>query len=249
MIVVRNKRDGDVSPADVYVGRGSPLGNVYDYKAVDHPQVQFKVENRQEAIEGFRAYLDKQVRDGDPAFCDALNKIIIREMRGEETVLVCYCAPAPCHADVIKHYAEAAKYTVNWFSNMRQMPPMTYQGIEYASVENFYMAMKTKDPEARRMIAGLSPWKAKKESQALDIRPDWEAKRLDFMRFALEYKFRKGTEWRARLDSTSGPIVEWNNWNDKFYGKSVFDNVGLNWLGRILEDIRSGQTQFEHDTV
>ena len=94
--MVVNIRHVDRDEYDVYVGRGksSCWGN---------PYVIGKDGNREEVIAKYRALLWKRVngKHGDKwirALADLDGK-----------VLGCYCAPAPCHADVLVRAAAWAK--------------------------------------------------------------------------------------------------------------------------------------------
>lgn len=79
---VWNKRDPE-APADaVYVGRGSPYGNPF--------RIEFG-RGRKRAIERFR--------------CEVLPTLDVAALRGRD--LVCFCAPKPCHADLILEKANA----------------------------------------------------------------------------------------------------------------------------------------------
>jgi len=79
--VVHHKRER----CDVYVGRPSRFGNPYSI---------FRHGSREEVIEKYRAYvLDSPT----------LLKTIKRTLRGK--VLGCWCAPLPCHADVLLEIA------------------------------------------------------------------------------------------------------------------------------------------------
>lgn len=73
---VHNKH-AHTAPSDaVYVGRGSPYGN------------PFKIDTRNsraQVIERFK--------------CEVLPDLDVSALRGKH--LVCYCAPAACHADAI----------------------------------------------------------------------------------------------------------------------------------------------------
>ncbi len=71
----------------VYVGRGHPLGNPFRIGPDG---------DRAEVIEKYRDWLTERIEAGDRAILAAL-----RTLR-EDTGLVCSCAPAPCHAEVIR---------------------------------------------------------------------------------------------------------------------------------------------------
>jgi len=87
MITVVNKRRAPLRAgvARIYVGRPSPLGN---------PFAIGRDGTREEVIEKYRAWLG--TTDA------ALDELIrIRAIPGD-IELECWCAPAACHADVIK---------------------------------------------------------------------------------------------------------------------------------------------------
>ena len=138
----------------------------------------------------------------------------------------------------------------NWFSNMLPFDsPMIYQGIAFNTVENFYQAMKIKDIEGRKKLAAMDPYKAKKairDKINFTWREDWtKDMSLQVMEYALRYKFRPGNSWGKKLIETGNEeIIEWNNWNDTFWGKNVTTKEGENHLGIILmkirEDIKNG---------
>lgn len=70
--------------ADVYIGRGSPWGNPFRI-GPDGP--------REEVIEKYRQYLWQRIKT-DPSLID---KLIALDGKS----LGCYCAPLPCHGDVL----------------------------------------------------------------------------------------------------------------------------------------------------
>lgn len=69
---------------DVYIGRPSPFGN---------PYVLQTESDRKKVIDMYREYFYERV-EIDPEFRSKVLKL-----RGK--VLGCYCAPKPCHGDVI----------------------------------------------------------------------------------------------------------------------------------------------------
>jgi len=138
------------------------------------------------------------------------------------------------------------KWVYNWFSNMEPLDtPFTYKGITYNTVENFYQSMKLPDTrlDLRAEIAAMSPHKAKTEirnKSKYPWRDTWDqAFSLVIMEYGLRIKFAPGTSWYTKLKETEGEIVEWNNWGDRVWGKTL-DGVGENHLGKILMKIRDG---------
>lgn len=83
------------SKYDVYVGRPSPFGNPFSHLATPN-LARFRVKTREEAIEKFRYWLLQQ---------PDLVARVRRELRGKR--LGCWCAPAPCHAEVLAEIANS----------------------------------------------------------------------------------------------------------------------------------------------
>jgi hypothetical protein len=80
---VWRKRDPDLPADAVYVGRPTKWGNPY-FIDVDG--------SREEIIEKYRIYLETSDLRED-----------LHELKGKD--LVCWCAPLPCHADVLLELA------------------------------------------------------------------------------------------------------------------------------------------------
>ena len=134
-------------------------------------------------------------------------------------------------------------WTKNWFSNFEPMDaPFIHQDIHYWTAENFFQAMKTEqeDLNTRRVIARVTPSEAKKMGRKVKLRKDynWDEIKFLVMEDILRFKFMEGTSWYYKLIATgSEEIVEWNNWNDRIWGKT-YDGIGENHLGKILMKIR-----------
>jgi len=83
---VLNKRTDKIPPNAVYVGRPGKWGNPYRI-GIDG--------TREEIVEKFRLLICGLVNDG--------YQLDLEELRGKD--LVCWCAPLPCHADVLLQLA------------------------------------------------------------------------------------------------------------------------------------------------
>lgn len=116
--------------------------------------------------------------------------------------------------------------------------PLECGGHSWRSVEHAYQAMKTSDPEERRRIRELAtPGQAKRAGQRVAIRPGWDEVKVEVMRHLVRAKFRQNSELAAKLLATGDAhLEEGNHWGDRFWG--VCDDTGLNWLGRILMEVR-----------
>lgn len=82
----------------VYVGRGTPLGN---------PFIIGKHGDRDEVIRKYRRWLWEQIRpennvNGESEALTALKGLLVIYKAHGELGLKCFCAPKPCHADIIK---------------------------------------------------------------------------------------------------------------------------------------------------
>ena len=96
-MLILNKKANDYiySPNHKYVGRGSLLGNPWTHIPYG-TKAEFIVPTREEAILEYEAYLWKKVLcEKDKAFIKELASIT------DDTILVCYCVPLSCHAEVI----------------------------------------------------------------------------------------------------------------------------------------------------
>jgi len=127
------------------------------------------------------------------------------------------------------------------YAFLSNMYPVMIDG--YQSVESFYVAMKTKDKTIRAQIREMSGMDAKKFGKTIVLREDWDAIRLDVMRYALNIKFAAGTELANKLLATGyTQLVETNSWHDNFWGDCYCDKCantkGDNHLGKMLMEIR-----------
>lgn len=126
-----------------------------------------------------------------------------------------------------------------FLSNFYEFPkPIKLEGIEYKTVENFYQAMKTTDRTIRADIAKMSPSDAKRVGRfELELRPDWEQIKLQVMEYIVRKKFMI-PELREKLLFIKEPIIEHNDYQDKYWGVDSRTGVGQNRLGQIIEKIK-----------
>jgi hypothetical protein len=85
---------------DFYIGRGSPVGNMYSH--LDNTKALFKVDTREQAVEKYESQLKSDIETKRPGVINFLNQIYLKVKAGEEVNLVCYCAPKMCHGEVIR---------------------------------------------------------------------------------------------------------------------------------------------------
>ena len=100
MIEVVNKRHGRGGALVTwqYIGRPSPLGNPFSIK--------MRERTREQAIAEYRDWLTERLTYDCSTRTEFNHLLDILKVHGELT-LVCWCAPLPCHGDVVKEFLEA----------------------------------------------------------------------------------------------------------------------------------------------
>lgn len=93
-MAVLNKHVHGIPAGAVYIGRGSKWGNPFTSIQGRNTKASFVVATREEAIEKYREWLKNQIRSG------SITKSDLAELYGKD--LVCFCAPKPCHGDVLE---------------------------------------------------------------------------------------------------------------------------------------------------
>lgn len=84
----------------------------------------------------------------------------------------------------------------------------------------------------------------------MQVRSDWESIKIDVMYKALKYKFSIYPHLNSMLLSTVGSVLVEASPHDLFWGGGR-DGEGLNYLGRLLMQLRSeflGETPTSDDS-
>ena len=127
-----------------------------------------------------------------------------------------------------------------WLSNMYECN-IEFMGHKFKSVENAYMFAKNPhDEEWLNKCLTMSAGDIKKASKLIKLRDNWEDIKLPLMYGLLKKKFTQEQFKKKLLETRNENIVEGNRWGDTFWGVDVktSPNVGENWLGRLIMDIR-----------
>lgn len=74
---------------DVYIGRPSIWGNPFTHIADRHTKAEYIVATREEAIQRYREYIEKQPQ------------LLLRLLELKGKTLGCWCSPLACHGDVL----------------------------------------------------------------------------------------------------------------------------------------------------
>jgi len=95
---VLNKRTDKIPPDAVYVGRPSKWGNPMTIQELKRLFPDDTLEElHQRAVDWFRSYILTPSRKPKELMTT------IKELKGRD--LVCWCAPLPCHADILLELA------------------------------------------------------------------------------------------------------------------------------------------------
>lgn len=123
-----------------------------------------------------------------------------------------------------------------FLSNFYQAP-IIIDDLEWPTVEHYYQAQKTTITENREQIRlSKSPDEAKSLGRKFHNRTDWEEKKVEIMKFALEIKFNQQPELKQKLIDTNNAVLHEDSPNDFIWG---WRNNGLDYLGKLLMEIRA----------
>ena len=126
----------------------------------------------------------------------------------------------------------------NYFLSNMYIAPVVFEGQTFSCVESAFQAAKCIQPEDREPFTTLDGYKAKKAGRRVNLRPDWEAVKLDIMYQCVTDKFTRNADLKEKLLATGdAELIEGNTWNDTFWG--VCNGKGENHLGKILMHVRS----------
>jgi len=106
-VVNRHHREPDggpikMGPGCVYIGRGSLFGNPFTHQNLATTGAVVKVDTREEAVESFRLWMTSDLEI--PEWTKPTREQVI-SLYGK--TLACWCAPKPCHGDVLLELAAA----------------------------------------------------------------------------------------------------------------------------------------------
>ena len=97
---VLNKRTDKIPPDAIYVGRPSIWGNPLTIHEVMVLRKVTKEEAHKIATEWYRRYLEEDFKQHGG---NSLIELAKKRLKGKD--LVCWCAPLPCHADILLELA------------------------------------------------------------------------------------------------------------------------------------------------
>lgn len=104
-IIVYNRQKETHTENNFRCYRPFALANPYTHLELDKTKAIYKVGSREEAIKAYDHYFDLMYRS-NLRFKRVVDIIYEKYKAGEDVFLECYCAPQPCHCDVIKRKLE-----------------------------------------------------------------------------------------------------------------------------------------------
>ena len=116
--------------------------------------------------------------------------------------------------------------------------PFTKDGTVYQTVEHFFQSEKFTDAEKKHsVVTAKSPTIAKRLGRKWKVDPaEWELKKEQIMKTALELKFSQNQDLKDKLIATSNrPLIEYSK-RDKYWGGSIAG--AKNRLGILLMELR-----------
>lgn len=110
MIHIRNKHYEKDLENEIYIGRGSKVGNPYSHLC---GKGEFHCETRDEAVDKYKNYF-YDVLLQDTAVKMWTHNVAMHQIENpdEDINLMCYCKPARCHGEIIKEYIENLMQTL-----------------------------------------------------------------------------------------------------------------------------------------
>ena len=131
---------------------------------------------------------------------------------------------------VIRFYSSIEKNF--WLSNFCHSP-ITLDGKKWQTVEAYYQAQKTLNPDDREKIRLAStPAEAKKIGKIVSIVHNWTQMKDEVMLRALREKFAH-EPFKSNLMDTGDALLEENSPTDVYWGR-----LGKNRLGELLMKVR-----------
>ena len=99
-----------------------------------------------------------------------------------------------------------------FLSNMYDAP-FYEDGIKYPTVEHYVNAVKTLDPNEKKMVmTSMSPVDAKRIGKTVTLREDWDDIKLSVMEHAVRLKFQYNPKLADKLVATGGEELVEGDW-------------------------------------
>ena len=137
----------------------------------------------------------------------------------------------PNDPNIINEFSGSYRFLSNFWSCY-----ISYEGVDYPSVENAYQAAKCAALADRVRFQHITASEAKKLGRLIQMRPDWNDVRVQIMTDLVRQKFSDPSLAAKLLETGDIELQEGNWWGDVFWG--TVNGVGQNVLGNILMKVR-----------
>lgn len=119
-----------------------------------------------------------------------------------------------------------------------------HKGQAYKTAEHlFQMAKCVKKIDKEKIRNAATPKTAKILGRFVEMRPDWEEKKVDIMEKVLRIKFKKNSRLNRLLRETGDvQLIHLNYWHDTYWGVCActqHKRTGQNMLGVLLMKLRA----------
>lgn len=120
---------------------------------------------------------------------------------------------------------------------------INFKGKKYSTAEHAFQAAKCANVvDEEKIRRSPTPAIAKSIGRSVQLRKDWDLKKLEVMEEILKIKFNN-VRVKSLLQSTRNyQIIEQNRWHDQYWGVCECQKhklSGMNHLGKIIMKIRS----------
>ncbi len=100
-------RKPDPDDVVIDIGRPNPLGNPFQ---LGRGHGFGNLDERKKVIDQYRVHLERELERGSGPVFDAFQNIVGLVRSGRSVALNCWCAPLPCHGDVIAEFVKNSKH-------------------------------------------------------------------------------------------------------------------------------------------
>ncbi|GIG21377.1 hypothetical protein Cch01nite_21010 [Cellulomonas chitinilytica] len=115
--------------------------------------------------------------------------------------------------------------------------PIRYRGRTYPSAHHAFWSAALEDRGRRSdVLSAPTPFAVEKAARAAGLRPDWPDRQLAVMTDLLRHRFGKEKDLAQLLRSTGSSQILYQAFDDHVWGCA---DGGENWMGRLLELVRS----------
>lgn len=140
--------------------------------------------------------------------------------------------------DELCFYDETSFLSNFYFTNVK------HKGIYYKTAEHLFQIAKcVKKSDKEKIRNALTPKSAKIIGRFIEVRPDWEEKKVAIMEKILRIKFKKQSRLNRLLRETGNKqLTHLNYWHDTFWGVCActqHKRTGQNMLGVLLMKLRA----------